>query len=339
MKLVNKESLSLVGQAFDGAIAHELGDGAQDNAVLKELGIAPQRFRTVAGFKVVSNANRDADVDADAAGMTDRLLRYRSDKSLLTAKLSRAGIEPIAIMPRTAWERICDCEKLFRFQPKGDKVFATSEKLLVEINKAVDIAAVPIRKGRNNTCRVVVLGLLIGVATFTVFCDAPWWVYALETACALVIIGFGYGINLDYPDASVRRELQGVVLNDMLAKLESESGIAPLLWPNLREQDAGNKGCVSLQLPEPTLGVQDKLVRLEKARLPVQIAAVNGAFGVSAKIDNLHIESYAKDSSDCVRDPIIYVTEGSAVAIVEQYGDFSIEQDVITEVINSVHLI
>lgn len=38
-------------------------------------------------------------------------------------------------------------------------------------------------------------------------------------------------------------------------------------------------------------------------------------------------------------DPIVYVEHGSAIAIVAQYGDFPIEQQVIEKVMNSIHLV
>src|SRR3989338_6503299 len=103
-----ESNLALLDRAVDDAISHELGDGKHDETALAELGVQPQRFRTVAGLKVVSNAARDAGVDPKAAQLNDKLMRYRAEKSLVLQKLKIVGITPLAVLPHSAWERICD---------------------------------------------------------------------------------------------------------------------------------------------------------------------------------------------------------------------------------------
>ncbi len=341
MKLLAKNCLDTLTKALHAAIAYELGEEEQDIEALEELGIAPQRFRTVAGLKVVSNSNRDEQTDKTSAERIDKLLQYRADEFLVRAKLARALIEPVAVLPLTLWEHICNRLKLYRFTPNGNTVRGENQELRSTLERHVSITATPILRAKYRTWhkRALYIFLLIDVISLGYYLPRPPLAALLITPIAgLVIWLIGCGVLSGYPNPEQRKALEQSVLQSVMESLESRGTLAELLWPDFNEPTKGSLA-VTITMPTPPQYVQEKLVALEKTRLPVHIAAVQEAIASSFPLSNKIIGTKRTFDTSMPREPVIYVIQGSAVAIVELYGDFPMDQDFVKEVINSTDLI
>lgn len=340
---MSRSNLALLDRAVQGAVAFELGDGAHDKTALAELGVVPQRTRTIAGLKVVSNAARDAEVDSNAAKMTDKLLRYRADRELVIGKLKRVGVEPIAVLPLTAWERICDSTGLYRFMPKGDQVRFSASNLL---KQAEDYARAKAdewhRRHRVFTlCAFGVWIVAIALCTFMGYSvHGGWYIPAgCFFFCGLSILASPEGGLMD----SRPRDIEAARIRELVAEHEKNGTLFKELWPDLKEPENGEN--IRIALPEPPTDVQERLIAAERARLPLNIAVVGDAIAFKEPVADVLVGIRGKYWDEVERlealnrDPIAYVIEGTAVAIIDQYGEFPIEKDVINKVINSEHLV
>ena len=337
---MSKSNLALLDRAVQGAVALELGDGEHDTAVLAELGIAPQRTRTIAGLRVVSNAARDAEVDPKAAAMTDKLLRYRADRELVTSKLKRAGIEPLAVLPLIAWDRICDSTGLYRFSPNGDKVRIGGTQLANQVEKEL-VAVERVRVGKSAGKSMLVFGLIaVCSILLTIFTSSLWgW--------GIMVGVFGAFISLvvrsSDPAIGWASSTFKARLEELLAEHEKNGTLLKELWPKLVAPERGSE--IRIELPTPPLEVQERLLAAERARFTLCVAVVGEAISFKESIADVLIRGKQEDLIERARlasldrDPIAYVVEGSAVAIIDQYGDFPIELEVMNQVINSEHLV
>lgn len=336
---MSHSNLALLDRAVQGAVAHELGDGDHNSAVLAELGIEPRRTRTVAGLTVISNAARDAEVSPQAATMTDKLLRYRADRELVLGKLKRVGVEPIAVLPLTAWERICNSTGLFRFVPDGDKVRISAARLIkqAETDAMVEASKKQAIINRKWAGMWALGAIITGVLALTL--SGGWWV---ATAISVVAtIG-----NLGSSEPNWRpRDIEARLINERVAELEKNGTLLKELWPDLIEPAKGPS--IRIALPTPPAEVQERLIAAERARLPLNIAVVGDAIAFKESVAGVlinerksHWDEVERQRQEALRlDPIAYVIEGTAVAIIDQYGDFPIEKAVMNEVINSEHLV
>lgn len=95
--------------------------------------------------------------------------------------------------------------------------------------------------------------------------------------------------------------------------------------------ECGNYGHwhVRIELPEPPAEVAAVLAKV--ATLPVAVAVHPSAVRVSH--DDLR--NLIKASRTNLSDPIVYLREGQAVAVIAQYGDFGIERDAVEKAIDA----
>lgn len=106
--------------------------------------------------------------------------------------------------------------------------------------------------------------------------------------------------------------------------------------------DAANNGAeASLVLPVPPQDVVDVLLKLNRAGVPMKTAAVPEAISFKESVAELRKHEMARREEEARRlealrhDPIIYTEHGSVAAIVAQFGDFPIEQEVIDAVVKA----
>lgn len=338
---MSRSNLALLDRAVQGAVALELGDGDHDKSALAELGVVPQRTRTVAGLKVVSNAARDAEVDPNSAKMTDKLLRYRADRELVIGKLKRVGVEPIAVLPLTAWERICDSTGLYRFKPNGDQVRVSASNLFKQAEKYARAKASERHDGFMIACLATWFVLTVGCGLLG-YNVHPGWYFPMA---AIGFFGFLILIAgiVDGPMNSRPRDIEAARIRELVAEHEKNGTLIKELWPDLKEPAKGEN--IRIALPEPPADVQERLIAAERARLPLNIAVVGDAIAFKELVADVLVGIRGKYWDEVERlealnrDPIAYVIEGTAVAIIDQYGEFPIEKEVINKVINSEHLV
>jgi hypothetical protein len=335
-------SLSTLDKAVQSAIDRELSDN--DESPVAQF----WRSRNIAGLSVVANASRDADVDEASAVMVDKLLRFRADRMLVTSRLSRVGVEPRAVLPVAAWEHLCDKTKLYRFTPVDDTVLVDGRAMVhAAREKAIAIALVASRKhSTRNFVAAMVLLPIIAVLGFTHLFPVGEFVnvwLGITAGASALMVAFLWA----FPDNHLFMEVPAEEINAHLTvAIDAHQQAGTLfeqLWPKFREPDVEDGTEIRIILPKAPAEVQKRLISAERARLPIHIAVVGEAIGfkeplVETLLDTEH-GLLANEAAHAELDPIAYVVEGNAVAIIDQYGDFPIEHDVMNEVLNSEHLV
>jgi hypothetical protein len=95
----------------------------------------------------------------------------------------------------------------------------------------------------------------------------------------------------------------------------------------------------------PPIEVQERLIAIERTRHPLCVAvAAKGIVLKESVVDkllgtNVELAYKAPLSPNHEADPIAYIVEGTAVAIIDQYGDLPIELATMQKVINSEYLV
>jgi hypothetical protein len=341
-------ALEALDRAVKTAIAVELGERPSDDPELAGLGIASQRSRNVAGFTIVSNAARDAGVNASAAELADKLMRFRADQSLVSQKLAMHDVQPIAVIPATAWKTLCNRAKLFRFTPQNN-VVRVSPAIMEEAVAKVLAAEAPsasVAYGCLAKQHVPIMLVCIAAAVARLLDYLPYGGFAIIAA---VINGIVWGMRggevANGNHLNPRKDREVAMIKELVAQYTADGTLYECLWPNYLEPGKPEQGRdlkIGIVLPTPPGDVVEKLIRAERARLPLRVAAVGEAIRLRDDVASVFIEERARQiegvRTQTSRDPIVYVTEGSAVAIVAQFGDFPIEHEVMTEVINSFYL-
>lgn len=156
---------------------------------------------------------------------------------------------------------------------------------------------------------------------------------------------------------SVFHEFQGVK-GKLLGNITPEQQIehyAKHNWAELMgkffpngEQPSGDGPVITwnhatLVMPVPPDDVAQVLLKAQN--FPLQVATVADAIGFKESMGQLLKAEQAKIEEEIRyrewlrNDPIVYTEEGSATAIIAQFGDFPIEKDVVDFVVASDHLI
>lgn len=331
-------SLELLDRSVSTAVAQELGEPVDD---AKFTTTTSRRHRRVAGLVVVSNAARDAAVDPEAEKLFRNLSEFRTNSQILLSKLSRVGVKPVAILPLSAWEQLCDRTGLFRFQP--DK------------NGSVRISTKPLEDARSEIGKVKMKSPSPAFAWFVppLVISLAIWLYrsGLDAGAAFFLIGvivnalvtIVTAVTLDNRRDRMRAALLAPHLHSKTDQAVRDGSIRDLLWPNYREPDTKqSKATIRIALPEPPTNVQQTLIATERGGITLRVAVVGDAITLLENpVDALmahHEREIEEKRQQAERDPIVYATEGNAVAIIAQYGDFPIEQKVIEEVVSSIYL-
>lgn len=347
-----KSSLALIDRAAQATVAYELGEST-DRAELTRLGIRPRRTRHIAGLTVISNAARDASVSPEAAKAAARLKQYRADREQVKSQMNDAGIPPLAILPLSAWDRICERAKLFRFTPQNDSVRFDATAIVAEAEIATKEESkkdkLPDSAGFSMFFVILcfaVAGVVGGVNVFDYF-HLPYG--GIGGVVGFFFAGFVglYAVSFFYENLpSVKkkmREREARNIRSVTNTAMRNGSLFNKLWPDYREPADGKT--VRIALPPVPQRVQERILAAEKAGLTMHVAAVGEAIAlredVSESIVGLRAAEWDVRGHELMLkyDPIIYVVHGSAVAVLDQFGEFPIEKEVVNEVVNSEHFI
>lgn len=341
---MRNSNLAILAQTVNTAVAHELGELVKDETALAD--IAPERHRYVAGLRVVSNAARDAATDPNAAKLFRGLNQFRTDAKILKDRLARAGVTPIVLLPLAAWERLCDRTKLYRFKPDQGGQVRISSKALDEAKLEADTAKV---WAPSPGFALLVISVMIGLAVWLHRLHSQSDIMTEEIVFIIIgIMGSFFGtlitmLVLDTLRDDERKTLVEPILRSKIEAANKDGSIYGLLWPDCHEPKMKRvNATVRITLPEPPGDVQETLVAAERDGIPLLLAVVGDAI-VLREDPGDALMAYRKrkleeEARARAPDPIVYAVEGAAVAVIAQYGDFPIEQEVINEVVNSVYL-
>ena len=158
----------------------------------------------------------------------------------------------------------------------------------------------------------------------------------IPAGVGLVVWAIGCAIVSDYPSAQERAAFEKECLPATLKSLEHTKSIE-LLWPEFVEP-AKSDYSVMIRFPFAPKHIEEKMLALEKTRLPVYVGITAEQLIVQASLYGHTITlRQAEDPRD--RDPILYVVEGSAVGIIDQYGEFPLERETAMTALNTAQLV
>ncbi|MGB3073064.1 MAG: hypothetical protein WBP40_01725 [Candidatus Moraniibacteriota bacterium] len=344
-------ALRALDEAVNTAVANELGEeGAEEK--MKRLGISVTRTRTVAGFSVVSHAARDAGVDPAAAQLQHHLIEYRGHRQILEQKLVRVGVNPIATLPSRAWERLSRESGLIQMTPVGDTVAVNLSGPLEVVRSASasqDEAWKKAQDARFWRAESVVIFLVVCCLGLVWYYHAPIFLLIAQFIGFLGTIGVSAATS--ELTSETERHQRDLVQRDnveaWIKKHEADGTLYKELFPGGVEpthEEANSKSIVKIRicLPQPPADVQETIIRAQRSGLVLHTAAVPEAIAFAEnlvdKVFAIHTEQEAERIANARLDPIVYVEEGKAVAILAQFGDFPIEQELVKKVIGSAFL-
>lgn len=335
---MGQAKLKELDEIVDTAVSYELGDA--DASALERVGISPRRTRTVAGLTIVARSVRDASADPVYAAQLDGLRLYRLQRQYLLEKCKRIGIEPLAVLPAKTWDAVAKRYELYRFTPTGNQVLASFNVLHHMIDEEVRRLAseeVPRMRKRSwlhagaaaaLTASGAALGNYLGYLTPLAY---AWLILPI------VMKGIGACYISEYRNSRDAKNKHGAAAaKNVVASVLADGGMHKLLWPHGTEEEKGE--LVEIQLPNPPAEVQEQVARLEQAHMKIGVAADKAAIGISG--DALSKALYGSWVAQLpqLKDPIVFVQEGNAVAIIAQYGDFEVERAAIQEIVSVEHL-
>jgi len=282
-------------------------------------------LKNIAGFSVMDAVAKDKAVVDARVNLKSRVTRYIQDRDQLTSTMAKVGVTPLAMVPLTAWNALCRELGLYRLDPVKGRVYI--ENPSSDIGKQGEDWIVKVLHGCwavGNLAVAVALGTLI----------APMFaLFAVLTAVLSGIILF-------------------VPMENMWMKVGRNHGYKAFLQKPWTEQlkalmpdgqslaIRGSGTETMLRLPIPPAEVAAVLLKLQSFQL--QIAAAPGAISFEPSVADMFRQKeieIAAHEKWIREDPVVFIVNQSAVAIIAQFGDFPDEQAAVQRVINSPYLI
>lgn len=246
---------------------------------------------------------------------------FQDSKLQLEARLSAAGIEPLAVVPSAWWDSIVSRSGLIDVDPSQKYEFRMpvgySDRLISLRNRLSIGVGAMIGSG-------VLVGAYVGSFVFGASLAAP--LFAAFPAIAIGAATTALAYRLVFRAEVVARifSWRGRLVRDVLSRR--------------RGYDSGSP--VDFTFPTPPGDVVEVLKKVRDAELNVRVAAEPAAFSfsvdpvlyVASKMTDRIIE-LREARARAMADPIIYVRIGEAVAVLAQFGDFPIEKRVVDSVV------
>jgi hypothetical protein len=240
--------------------------------------------RSVAGFRVADEEMEKKLLDEQIRSQRAALDKFIFDRRVMRETLDKAGISPLTILPRQAWDNICKQTHLFRLNPD--------------------------KNGRVAIARGCWEGRVSGSFTKPI---SKWTEEAFEWAQTV---------------PEVWRELLYKMWPYGMGNAHD-----PSAYMQSRPQE------VTVLLPTPPDDVVETLLKADKAKIPMKVAAVAEAIGFKESLAGLKdgaTKHYADEDARIKRlleEPFIYSEHDSATAILAQFGEFPIEKAVVDAVV------
>jgi hypothetical protein len=110
--------MEYIDKCVDTAVLER--DGAKnDISPMKRQAIKEQSRRSVAGFRVADEEMEKRLLDEQIKAQRAALDKFIFDRRVMRDTLDKAGISPLTILPRQAWDNICKQTHLFRLNPNN----------------------------------------------------------------------------------------------------------------------------------------------------------------------------------------------------------------------------
>lgn len=308
---------------------------------------------SIAGFEMY---DRDAVEEARERAVAERreqAQRYKDDRTALQGALESCGVTALGYAPANAWDFICLASGLYRLR------FGKSGKVGVD------------RVTSEATRFFAAFGFylvhlaLIAYATMMLYEYQALWV-------TTPTIGYGVGAMAMFLFTLVAVLAEGLWIPMMIDPIEriyvryrlhrmSHEDVLKAMMPNGHSKSGPME--LFITLPEPPAEVQTKLLKLQKlpdvelnhrGDMVIETVVDAGAMSFNPPLeDQIMGDLKAKQESTAeVRrinrqmnlesllnpDPIVAVRYRSAVALVDQFGDFPIEEAVMERALTTEHI-
>lgn len=314
-----RTNFEYIEKETNAALGREMKEPTLPAAAREEASKAGQKV--IAGLAVNDHAAARNALDCALQERRKAVETFCDDRIQAEAKLKELGITPLAILPKTAWGRICAESGLYRLSPDKDgKVPVNVKSLMKEFD--------------NRCAWLGIFGALIPIAPVCVICFtilSDGYAVASEIAAILLFL------------AMKRKSLPFESISHAeLLQVYFPGGVSP----------KNSKALATLVLPQPPQDVAETLVRAESLKL--MVAAVGEAIAFEetpsqiigrererlAELRRAQLaEEKRAERERIALDPIIYHEHGSAVAVIAQFGEFPVEQCVVDEIVNSEQLL
>lgn len=272
------------------------------------------------GFMVPSEKHRQENEQA----AKNKVASYVEDRATLKKKLAGIDIKPKAFLSRKMWDQICKESGLYQMTPERQ-----TNKIMVSVPHS------EIEATGGLALILPILLLCYGLGLY--YCFGIWGAFGPDWKIA-ESIGALIGSLATATLPAVL--LSGLILSNLEAsnfsiwlymKITSyEKQIANLFSDKTETGWTRTDAKVILpQPPEPVLQNLTKLFKLTDHE--VSVAAVADAIAFEGGLKKIYSKGMAEEKMrrQIAADPIIYVRNGSAVAIIDQFGDFPIEKETV----------
>lgn len=252
---------------------------------------------------------------------------YIQDRNMIKGELEKRGVKAKAFIPLRIWQSLCKEHDLFVLSP------TPNGNISVRVNPQ-DIA-----------------GPWFGWATLMIvacaFASVCYLTISAYRELGMVDTVFGVFLGSTLLSAIAGAAIGGVTLGmfeqqtarlflRLHLALSSKKRILLNFLPNFKEEEYNQK--VRLVLPTPPQSVLETLAKLTNYPRGLKVAAEAGAINFDRSFYDILAE---KSDADIIErrelmrnDPIIYDQCGQCVAVIEQFGDFPIEKEVVDKLIN-----
>ena len=338
---MSRTNLAYIDTAADAALKREMEDPSISAAVRERASGA--KLKVVAGFPVDDEAAPQQVLEhaqLQRKAVVERYFRHRAE---VADKLEELGIKPLGILPKAAWQRICTESGLIRLNPDAQGDIAVSSGVLKDLDeKSFDV----MRRTRRVLYVLAGICCLAGGLRDFFFLGEPLRHCIVASIVVFVLlqcfIALFWMVDFIPRWAIVRWHVRNFD-NKPWKEVIKE------FFPECVSYEINHLDCVArLMLPQPPADVLGVLLKAKFLELKVAAVAEAISFLESPseilrkghdRIIKDRMERRRQAIRDFLNDPIVYHEHGSAVAIISQFGDFPIEQQIVDRVVNSEHLI
>lgn len=327
-------------------------EGRVENAVLsKRVPAKTGDDRFAYGFTSNPDFTRQRDLEVARESRLKQIGKYRKDALALEKQLEKVGIKPIATITTTAWYSICKSNGLFMLQPNRKGYVRINNNVVSELRGKSD--------GNPNVLMSIAMfvGCIAGLAAAVAYIPDQWagssqfMVGAISvigsTICTALLTGFAYSFWSDHRfEKAVDAWLKGKSWKDILLAVSYQNHHTGI--PCLTNEGSVNTRITLPPAPVEVIGIVERFQELHEtdewgSSLVLRVMAEPDAISFDKSIKEifkLERERQIEWERAIAQDPILFVQNGSAVAVLAQYGgNLKWEEKAIDDLINSEHLL
>lgn len=336
-----QSNLATIDALFADAISAEeqnprLTERARDDVSYK-LRMMPT---TAFGFDAIDESAESTLTKEKRDERLEAIGRYRKDLDGLEESLKALGIEPKARGTDVGLSRIFFESDLYRLTVNAWGTVAIENDFVRGISNSV--------RKKLERWIVSIFTTILGVgAAYGSYSYEPHW---MNLVAGLIGAAFGFMIG---------GTLNGYILTPMICYFRvpqkiratvqqmTHTQLVAAVFPKKKSDPWSRSPVLPIRFPEPPADVAQKLAKLRNAKVEVVIVAAAEAIAFPSDVASLLAEAgreHVRRESGfrgfgAHADPIICAVNGTAMAIVDQFGKVTVEEETVRKIVNSDFLI